>query len=53
MADYFLAKRGEYKDANSTIDELAKIFDHKSIHERKGSGMDHLKRQKMLQDLGK
>jgi len=54
LADYFLTKRGEYKEMNNLANELSKIFEHEHIAKaRNGNAMDHLTATKMKQDIGK
>lgn len=42
LAEYFLSKRGEYKETNKLIDDLAKVFESPKMTTLKGSSMDHL-----------
>lgn len=54
LADYFLSKRGEYKEANNLAGELAKVFESKHMSDYKASNsMDHLLHTKYEQDAGK
>jgi len=51
LADYFLTKRGEYKESNKLMNDLAKIFESKEVTRNQGSALDHLNRQKMINDV--
>jgi hypothetical protein len=54
LADYFLTKRGEYKEMNSLANDLAKVFEHGHIAKASnGNAMDHLLATKQTQDIGK
>lgn len=53
LSDYFLSKRGEYKDSNNLVNELATIFEDKTVRARKGTSMDHLHREKLANEINK
>ena len=53
LSDYFLSKRGEYKESNKLLDQMAEIFESKSVTERKGTSTDHLIRAKIENEVGK
>ena len=42
LADYFLDKRGEYKDSNKLLKDLSKIFEDKTAASFGLTGLPHL-----------
>ena len=54
LSDYFLSKRGEYKEMNGLASDLAKVFENDFIAKSSnGNAMDHLMATKLAQDLEK
>ncbi len=42
LSDYFLDKRGEYKDSNKLLKDLTKIFEDKTVASFGLTGLPHL-----------
>jgi hypothetical protein len=45
LAEYFLNKRGEYKESSKLLNQLAEIFENPQAKLLDGNAMDHLERK--------
>lgn len=53
LADYFLGKRGEYKESNALLKDLSQIFEHPRLSNAKFSPMENLSLTKLTQEVYK
>ena len=53
LADYFLGKRGEYKESNDLLKNLSEIFEHPKLSNSKFSAMENLGLAKLSQEVEK
>ncbi len=53
LADYFLGKRGEYKESNALLKDLSLIFEHPRLSNAKFSPMENLSLTKLTQEVYK
>ncbi len=53
LADYYLDKRGEYKESNKLLQELSKIFEDPTAKRYGTSALSHLEQTKLKQNIDK